>query len=1059
MSTESLRPARPYDKQTRKNESAALPIGTARATLAASLGKKLRAIAAMLEGKTFGDLDALDAASAGAVLTSAEGRIEARKALRALSLDTEKLKLDVLSRGIADVLGQLDRGDPTPRILTAIEELPSLVWGDGASARQAPRPTLSRAALFYATSDLTSAFKRPNANGEVYACDSTVEIKRAKRIAKEFAIQLLVVDGDLPHAADLVGAVLDDPDTESTPIVVVSSFEQEADRAHYVALGVQVLVQKPASPEALRREADTLCARVDASSPSDPIGDCSVEELAFRLAEELRRELCQTGAASRTDALAFGEGADVLGPFWGAIARIREVISARSNGAIRYEHRGPAGSQLLMPNLEMSRSQAQRQGEGEGFTPRGGRQETSLKGMRVLVADDDPAVTWFLSDILREAGCLVDEVLDGEAALNRAFATAPDLIISDIIMPKMDGLALCRTLRADVRLGDRPVLLLSWKEDLLHRVRELGVRASGYLRKESDAHAVLSQVREALRIHIRVNERLAEIQTDADGMQKPVMGRLDGILAGTLIQRVAASRGTARITLRDASHLYEVELAECKPVRAVRTGGTGEVLIGLPVLLRLLSVSSGRFWVDAGTASCERNLDDTVEAELAKEIAQRRSIARGLRIGHLTELARLNMSTELAGEFCAAAPPMIRDLVGRLMLGDSPRALIMQGQVESSMLEDVLRRLAVCGAIATVRDVEGNDLSVPLVLPDLSALEVDGELRSALPPQVLPKPSASPTARTTPAAPSATLSVLPPIAHASERTEPHNFRVPTSVDGTLYGGRDSASMNHQAARATAALEADANEDSFSIQVDLASNLPSAVAMNTDLSPMSASSKLTARQVLPPADANQDEVLGCDDRASEAALSEAALSEAALSDSGPQASSFSLPPVALAKKRKGLNRKSVHAAIALSGTVAVMAFVAPAMGVRTPWSEPSAGGANVAAPVSVANQAETHPNLNVTVEYTPVAQGKDHGKENVEVRVEGPWLVKVDGNQLAAALSTTNTAAPSPPAPNTAGVSRFSLSQGMHRVVLPEARREWTFEARPGFTAVVRVYAP
>src|SRR5439155_26419838 len=117
-------------------------------------------------------------------------------------------------------------------------------------------------------------------------------------------------------------------------------------------------------------------------------------------------------------------------------------------------------------------------------------------------------VTWFLAGVLRAAGATVRELHDGVRALAAAYETGPDLVISDLLMPGLDGFALCRTLKRDVVLRDVPVLLLSWKEDLLQRVREIGADADGYLRKEASAAAIVQRAREVLRPRHRVGVRL-----------------------------------------------------------------------------------------------------------------------------------------------------------------------------------------------------------------------------------------------------------------------------------------------------------------------------------------------------------------------------------------------------------------------------------------------------------------------------------------------------------------------------------------------------------------------
>src|SRR5690606_24044328 len=123
----------------------------------------------------------------------------------------------------------------------------------------------------------------------------------------------------------------------------------------------------------------------------------------------------------------------------------------------------------------------------------------SLERCTILVADDDPSITWFLAGVFKAAGATVVEARDGARALELAKHRAPDLVVTDVLMPRLDGFSLCRALKRDVVLRDVPVVLLSWKEDLLQRVRELGADADGYLRKEANAGIIVQRVRELLK--------------------------------------------------------------------------------------------------------------------------------------------------------------------------------------------------------------------------------------------------------------------------------------------------------------------------------------------------------------------------------------------------------------------------------------------------------------------------------------------------------------------------------------------------------------------------------
>src|SRR5690606_1534325 len=104
---------------------------------------------------------------------------------------------------------------------------------------------------------------------------------------------------------------------------------------------------------------------------------------------------------------------------------------------------------------------------------------------RVLVVEDDLSVNWFLAGVLQQAGAEVLSARHGREALEIALREPPDLVITDVVMPELDGLSLRRALGRDVRLRSTPVIMLSWKDDLLQRMRELGVEADGYLRKQA----------------------------------------------------------------------------------------------------------------------------------------------------------------------------------------------------------------------------------------------------------------------------------------------------------------------------------------------------------------------------------------------------------------------------------------------------------------------------------------------------------------------------------------------------------------------------------------------
>ena len=117
---------------------------------------------------------------------------------------------------------------------------------------------------------------------------------------------------------------------------------------------------------------------------------------------------------------------------------------------------------------------------------------------RVLVVDDNADMREYLARLLRTAGYQVTTVTDGQAALDAARAGTPDLVISDVMMPRLDGLGLVAALRADARTAAVPVLLLSARAGQEASVEGLRAGADDYLVKPFSAVELLARVRSNL---------------------------------------------------------------------------------------------------------------------------------------------------------------------------------------------------------------------------------------------------------------------------------------------------------------------------------------------------------------------------------------------------------------------------------------------------------------------------------------------------------------------------------------------------------------------------------
>ncbi len=116
-------------------------------------------------------------------------------------------------------------------------------------------------------------------------------------------------------------------------------------------------------------------------------------------------------------------------------------------------------------------------------------------GQRVLLADDNTDMRNYLRRLLLGVGFEVEAVADGEAALTEAKRRRPDLVLSDIMMPRLDGFGLLAALRNDPALRDVPVLLLSARAGEEAKVEGLSAGADDYLTKPFSARELLARVR------------------------------------------------------------------------------------------------------------------------------------------------------------------------------------------------------------------------------------------------------------------------------------------------------------------------------------------------------------------------------------------------------------------------------------------------------------------------------------------------------------------------------------------------------------------------------------
>jgi CheY-like chemotaxis protein len=117
---------------------------------------------------------------------------------------------------------------------------------------------------------------------------------------------------------------------------------------------------------------------------------------------------------------------------------------------------------------------------------------------RVLIVDDDPAIRMLCSTNLELDGLVVLEAADGRGGLEQARAERPDLVLTDVMMPGLDGFQLAEALRGDERTREVPLIFLSGETGTANEARAHELGALAYLTKPFDPTALASLVRSAL---------------------------------------------------------------------------------------------------------------------------------------------------------------------------------------------------------------------------------------------------------------------------------------------------------------------------------------------------------------------------------------------------------------------------------------------------------------------------------------------------------------------------------------------------------------------------------
>ncbi len=304
--------------------------------------------------------------------------------------------------------------------------------------------------------------------------------------------------------------------------------------------------------------------------------------------------------------------------------------------------------------------------------------KVSLRGRRVLVAEAEAEVRWFYVGVLREAGARVIEARDGVHGLTLARDDAPDLVLSAMEMPRLDGPGMCAALRREPALDGVPVVLLPGR---------------------ASAEEILDRVSRGLEPIMRLEEWLkSDVEASGDLEELGVSG---------LLRYVRRLRPDATMVLQDPWSLFDLELHAGHIVAVTRTAIDGAVTQDEAAFPSLVGMTSGRFVVAEGSGAergDERPSLDTAFAEATRRL--------GVLLGTIATQSdwRVELDQDVLSTYVRHSPIAVQRLIARLVAGEPPNALWESGAGSRGLVDAVLVTLARQGAIQNVQVPEaGSD--------------------------------------------------------------------------------------------------------------------------------------------------------------------------------------------------------------------------------------------------------------------------------------------------------------------------------------------------------------
>jgi two-component system phosphate regulon response regulator PhoB len=230
---------------------------------------------------------------------------------------------------------------------------------------------------------------------------------------------------------------------------------------------------------------------------------------------------------------------------------------------------------------------------------------------RILIVEDEPGMIELLTVALEDEGYEVAIASNGIEGIEQIEKEEPDLIISDVMMPEMNGFEFCERLRSNPQTASIPFIFLTAKKDVSDRVKGLNVGADDYISKPFHVVEVVARIRSLLQRSERTRPTKKPSEDQVGSEVSAFKGNLQEMNIGEVFQTITYTKKNGRLVVTSNQRKGEVYFQDGYVVHALVDRRKGEEAV-----YRLLTWKTGQFSFDAGVLPATQTMKKSAEGLL-----------------------------------------------------------------------------------------------------------------------------------------------------------------------------------------------------------------------------------------------------------------------------------------------------------------------------------------------------------------------------------------------------------------------------------------------------------